>query len=261
MITESTIWLSWLVIFILSVTLIFVAWKYWQGKSALSAFSEAKREIEKLTAENKQFNDSFSNLKPAVEKLLKLRDGLLEVNKATDRIEKVRQLHQLMTETKTWPKGLGEEGGKRLLDNIFTNIERGELKQQKALRIVNGLETQIESFYEELKKNETLDNLREAELRSQLLTLTMVMMDNIQSVACLNYVPEAQGINVKLLNNEISLSEAQSLARIATQLDEETPKWAQNLYSALIGWGNESRPFLDKDHGPYILNGYKFLFN
>ena len=251
---QIPLWPFIVVIFLLAAALAWFVWKYWElkqnttnDKSPRSNSSEHE-----LRAQLRKNEEVFNKLSPVVEHFLILRNGMSGLVKKATATERVNCLHLLMEQAKVWDKNLSDEEGKALLNSLFVEVEQ-------ATNIIQLLQKKIESLYSKLRIYD-LDEDTECEIRSDYLQLSMMMMDTLESVFNPNFRKKCQGINVQLLNDEITIEDANAMANLVTYLDIETPKWAQRLHKSLEKWaGTHEQPLIDRTR-QYLLNGYRFEF-
>ena len=251
---QIPIWPFIVVIFLLAAALAWFVWKYWEQKQNTTKYKNpiSDSNVRDLKTQLKKNEEVFNKLSPVVEHFLILRNGISGLAKKATATERVKSLHLLMEQAKVWDKNLSDEEGKTLLNSLFDEVEQ-------ATNNIQLLQNKIQSLYGKLRIYD-LDEDTECEIRSDYLQLSMMMMDALESVFNPNYRKKCQGINVQLLNDEITFEDAKAMADLVTYLDTETPKWAQRLHKSLEKWaGTHERPLIDRTR-PYLLNGYQFEF-
>jgi hypothetical protein len=249
--------ISWLLVLLLVAALAFLAWKNMQLKKELAAGIPARNELDALRQENAAQKQDVANYKQAEQKMqifvkmvLDLRNGLADAEKKNKPLEQLQSVQQLLKNAKMWPKSMGDEAGSEMIDNIFSNISRSLTRSEQSMDTVRRLQKRIGAFYGSLNVGGAIDNAREQKIRTDLLCLCATIIDAVESIENGNFVEKHQGLNLKVLKEEMTLVAAASKATPVTMLDNETPKWAQTLHFALAKW------LSDIDDQPLLLNGY-----
>lgn len=259
-IIETTpVWPFLLVIIILAIALAWFAWRYWILRQETPLPKEKEPignvKIQKLKDQLKEYETVFNKLNPIVERFVTLRDGMKNIAEKQSAQEKIESLHYLMETVKLWDKELSDKDGKELLNSIFDISE----ELTSAEDTIDCLHKQIQRFYGQLRIVD-LDEFTERQIRSDFLELSMMMMDVLESINNPNYIEAHQGVNVKLLKEQISFNEAVSMTSPVTYLDIETSPWAQKLFKSIEKWaGTSQQPLIEQR--PYLLNGMRFEFN
>lgn len=244
------------IILVLCVGLILVLWKYMQLKKEMATLSADMDEIQKIKAHEKENDELFKKMNTAVSQFIELRKGMDDVANESTALKKLEGLHTKMEELHVWQKTHSDADGVRLLAKVFNDAEVMVGIAEQSLPVIKQLQNKITNFYEELRINFPDDDY-ERTVRTHFLELSVMMMDVVQSINNVNYTSDHQGINVKLLMEEITPEEAVNSAKPVTNLDMETSKWAQVFQKCISKWsGNDDNPLIDDK--PFLLNGYRF---
>ena len=263
-IVESTpIWPYILIITILILVLAWFVWQYWVLKQSMVPEKEkelaSNNKVQKLREQLKENEIAFNKLNPIVERYVTLREGMDEVAAKPTVRERLEALHTLMEQAKVWDKKYTEEDGLTLLGQIFNEAEALTEEAQEAMPTIKLIQRKIQQFYGVLRIVD-LDEATERQIRSNFLELAMMMMDVLESINNPNYIEALQGINIKLLKEQISIDEAVGMTSPVTYLDIETSPWAQKLLKSIGKWaGTIQQPLIEQR--PYLLNGMRFEFN
>lgn len=250
--SQFPIW-TIVVMLLLVVALTWFVWQYLKLKPLSEPILSLEAENHALKEKLKKNEEVFNTLNPVVERFIALRKGMSEIDTRLTAAERIQALHNLLEKAKLWDKGLTYDDGKTQLNSFFDEIEQ-------ALTIIQLLQQKIRVFYSDLRTYD-LDEDAECKVRSDYLKLTTMMIDTLESVFNPNYSEDRQGINVKLLKEEITLDDAKAKAPPVTYLDIETPKWAQRFHKSIEKWaGTREQPLFDRSQF-YLLNGYRFEFN
>ena len=173
--------------------------------------------------------------------------------------ERLEALHNLLEKAKVWDKNITDNQGLTLLGKVLNEAESLTEDAEQFMPVVMLLQRKIQQFYGHLRIVD-LDEVSERQIRTDFLALSMMMIDVMESISNPNYIEALQGINLKLLKEEITLEEATGLTSPVTFLDVETPVWAQKLFKSIEKWaGSKDEPLIE--NRPYLLNGLRFEFN
>jgi len=258
---ESTpIWPFLIAIVILTAALVWFAWQFWMLKQ--NKVSEKKEEspsgknsVQELKEQLKANEKAFIKLNPIVERYVNLRDGMDDVVKKATVKERLEALHKLMEKAEVWDKKYNYQDGLTLLGKLFNEAE---ILTQAESRI-KLIQRKIQQFYGQLRIID-LDEEAECQIRSDFLELSMMMMDVLESINNANYNEALQGLNVQLLEEQITHDEAVTLSAPITNLDIETSLWARKLFKSIEKWaGTPQKPLIEQRS--YLLNGMRFEFN
>ena len=222
--------------------------------------SKEKDEIAVLKAQLEEQEKIFEKLNPVVDRFLILRDGITNAAEKTTAKERLETLHNLLISAKVWSKNITEKQGLDDLGMVFDDAEKLTDDAERFMPIVKLLQGKIRKFYAQLRTIE-LDMEGERRIRTDYLTLSLMIVDALESIDNPNYIENHQGVNVKLLKGEIDVDEAVKNTSPITYLDIETSQWAQKLCRSLDKWANSSDKAPLIDDRPYFLNGYRFEFN
>ena len=247
----------------LIIALAWLAWQY--RKVTRSEIKQKTKEfkggdkIAKLKAQLKENEKTFDKLIPVVERFATLRDGMAVVAEKPTAKERLEALHNLLEKAKVWDKNITDNQGLTLLGKVLNEAESLTEDAEQFMPVVMLLQRKIQQFYGHLRIVD-LDEVSERQIRTDFLALSMMMIDVMESISNPNYIEALQGINLKLLKEEITLEEATGLTSPVTFLDVETPVWAQKLFKSIEKWaGSKDEPLIE--NRPYLLNGLRFEFN
>lgn len=259
-IVESTpTWPFILVIVLLVMTLAWFVWNFWQLKKSQKSSMNNAQKILKLQKILKENDKAFEKLNPIVEHSLILRDGMDDVAAKPTTKERLEALHALMEKAVVWGEKRPIEDGKKLLKTVFKDAEKVIDEAEEAMSVIRLLQQKIQQFYS-LLRTVDLDEATECQIRTDFLALSMMMMDVLQSICSPFSNSEEQGVNVKLLKEQITLEDAVKKTNPVTFLDIETSPWAQKLFKSLEKWaGPSSHPLIERR--PYLLRGLRMEFN
>jgi len=258
-----SVWPFVVVIIILIIALVWLAWQY--RKVTRSEIKQKTKELKggdkiaKLKAQLKENEKTFDKLIPVVERFATLRDGMAVVAEKPTAKERLEALHNLLEKAKVWDKNITDNQGLTLLGKVLNEAESLTEDAEQFMPVVMLLQRKIQQFYGHLRIVD-LDEVSERQIRTDFLALSMMMIDVMESISNPNYIEALQGINLKLLKEEITLEEATGLTSPVTFLDVETPVWAQKLFKSIEKWaGSKDEPLIE--NRPYLLNGLRFEFN
>ena len=260
---QSVYTILFLVIIILIISLSWLSWQYMKLRRAI--FTEEGKEPagnaknSELEAQLKERDDAFKVLNPVVKRFIILLDGISDVAEKPTAKDRLEALHKLLETAKVWDKNLKESDGIIQLGKVLNEATSLTEKAEQFMPVIKLLQGKIQQFYGQLRIVE-LDESTKRQIRSDFLSLSMMMIDVLESIDNLNYIEEHQGINVRLLKAELTPEEALSMTSPVTYLDIETSLWAQKLYKSIEKWaGTKDEPLIEER--PYLLNGMRFEFN
>lgn len=257
-------WPYWLAIGLLVVLALFLGWKYYQEckKSKTSLPCEVEDENIRLKEKLQKALENTATLYDWAKEHKSLVAEMERVFQAPTSTEKINKLHEALANAHTWPRSLNEDQGMNHLEAMFNEMKIKLGKAEVALERIKKLQEQIDKFYAVLYvDDEIIDNVRDLTVRSELLALSTMMIDVLQSVDNINYIEGHQGINLKILNSEMTESEAEMKAEEVTAKNSQTPRWAQVFQSSLSGCIRDGVVVRHVDSRLFFLNGYKFRFN
>lgn len=256
--------LFWPFVIVIILLIIALAWLVWRYRKVTQGeikqkTKELKGIIAKLKVQLKENEESFKTLVPVVERFATLRDGMAVVAEKPTAKERLEALHELLEKAKVWDKNMTDNQGQTFLCTVLNKAESLTEDAEQFFPVVMLLQRKIQQFYGNLRTL-YLDEVSERKIRTDFLELSMMMIDVMESIRNPNYIEALQGINLKLLKEEITLNEATCLTSLVTSLDSETPGWAQNLFKSIEKWaGSKDEPLIE--NRPYLLNGFRFEFN
>ena len=224
-------------------------------------YSRLRKRYNSLLYEAKENVIAYSKVIGAAEQFINLRDGIDDVAKASSPSNKLKNLHQLMEDQHVWQKKYDNKEGQALLNDVFKDaealLEDAEVLL-KAKPVIKSLQSRIDHFMGELNVL-GMGEEYETKIRTDLLGLSFMMMDVIESINNSNFIPSHQGINLQLLMEEITSEEASQMAQPVTDDERETSQWPRMLHKCLTKWAGTARqPLVEQK--TLLLNGYKFEF-
>lgn len=123
-------------------------------------------------------------------------------------------------------------------------------KSEKAFELVKLLQRNVTMpFFNQMQSQDVVSDTDVKENIAAIIDVAMKMMDVIESLDYVNYRSQEQSINVQLVKGEINRDKAIELAKIMTNISDETPTWARTIKTSV--------EHLELEDQQIIFSGYK----
>ena len=104
-------------------------------------------------------------------------------------------------------------------------------------------------FFNRMQLQDVVSDSDVRENVAAIIDVAMKMLDVVESLDYVNYRIQEQSINVQLVRGEINRDKAIELAKVMTNLSDETPVWARTIKASV--------EHLDIADQQIIFSGYK----
>lgn len=123
-------------------------------------------------------------------------------------------------------------------------------KSEKAFELVKLLQRNVTiPFFNQMQSQDVVSDTDVKENIAAIIDVAMKMLDVTESLDNVNYRSQEQSINVQLVKGEINRDKAIELAKIMTNISDETPTWARTIKTSVEHLGLEDQQI--------IFSGYK----
>lgn len=123
-------------------------------------------------------------------------------------------------------------------------------KSEKAFELVKLLQRNVTvPFFNRMQLQDVVSDSDVRENVAAIIDVAMKMLDVVESLDYVNYRIQEQSINVQLVRGEINRDKAIELAKVMTNLSDETPVWARTIKASV--------EHLDIADQQIIFSGYK----
>ena len=123
-------------------------------------------------------------------------------------------------------------------------------KSEKAFELVKLLQRNVTvPFFNRMQLQDVVSDSDVRENVAAIIDVAMKMLDVVESLDYVNYRIQEQSINVQLVRGEINRDKAIELAKVMTNLSDETPAWARTIKASV--------EHLDIADQQIIFSGYK----
>lgn len=123
-------------------------------------------------------------------------------------------------------------------------------KSEKAFELVKLLQRNVTiPFFNQMQSQDVVSDTDVKENIAAIIDVAMKMLDVTESLDNVNYRSQEQSINVQLVKGEINRDKAIELAKIMTNISDETPTWARTIKTSV--------EHLELEDQQIIFSGYK----
>ena len=123
-------------------------------------------------------------------------------------------------------------------------------KSEKAFELVKLLQRNVTMpFFNQMQSQDVVSDMEVKENIAAIIDVAMKMLDVIESLDYVNYRNQEQTINLQLVKGEINRDKAIELAKVMTNISDETPTWARTIKTSVEHLGLEDQQI--------IFSGYK----
>ena len=123
-------------------------------------------------------------------------------------------------------------------------------KSEKAFELVKLLQRNVTiPFFNQMQSQDVVSDTDVKENIAAIIDVAMKMLDVTESLDNVNYRSQEQSINVQLVKGEINRDKAIELAKVMTNISDETPTWARTIKTSVEHLGLEDQQI--------IFSGYK----
>ena len=107
-------------------------------------------------------------------------------------------------------------------------------KSEKAFELVKLLQRNVTiPFFNQMQSQDVVSDTDVKENIAAIIDVAMKMLDVTESLDNVNYRSQEQSINVQLVKGEINRDKAIELAKIMTNISDETPTWARTIKTSV----------------------------
>lgn len=129
---------------------------------------------------------------------------------------------------------------------FFTRIRKFE----KAFELVKLLQRNVTiPFFNQMQSQDVISDTDVKENIAAIIDVAMKVIDVVESLDYVNYRGQEQAINVQLVKGEITRDKAIELAKVMTNISDETPTWARTIKTSV--------EHLELENQHIIFSGYK----
>lgn len=129
---------------------------------------------------------------------------------------------------------------------FFTRIRKFE----KAFELVKLLQRNVTiPFFNQMQSQDVISDTDVKENIAAIIDVAMKVIDVVESLDYVNYRGQEQAINVQLVKGEITRDKAIELAKVMTNISDETPTWARTIKTSV--------EHLELENQHVIFSGYK----
>lgn len=123
-------------------------------------------------------------------------------------------------------------------------------KSEKAFELVKLLQRNVTiPFFNQMQSQDVVSDTDVKENIAAIIDVAMKMLDVIESLDYVNFRNQEQTINLQLVKGEINRDKAIELAKVMTNISDETPTWARTIKASV--------EHLELEDQQIIFSGYK----
>lgn len=123
-------------------------------------------------------------------------------------------------------------------------------KSEKAFELIKLLQRNVTiPFFNQMQSQDVVSDADVKENIASIIDVAMKMLDVVESLDYVNYRSQEQNINVRLVKGDIDRGMAVGLAKVMTNISDETPTWARTIKTSV--------DHLDIEDQQIIFSGYK----
>lgn len=203
------------------------------------------RKIEELESKLEVYKDEISHLNIVLEEFRKIVKEHRDLIAVVPSFDEKSSIAEQIDELERFIENLHRISDVKIV-KFFARIRKSE----KAFELIKLLQRNVTiPFFNQMQSQDVVSDADAKENLAAIIDVAMKMLDVVESLDYVNYRSQEQNINVRLVKGDINRDTAIGLAKVMTNISDETPTWARTIKTSV--------DHLDIEDQQIIFSGYK----